>query len=186
MKKIIAALNLTIDGFIDHTAGVPDEEVHNHYTELLNNAGTILYGRKTYELMQYWQTLLAKPSGEPSMDNFAKAIDRIPKIVFSNTLKTTGWDSATLADKSLKQVVAELKQQPGGDVLVGSRSLIVQLTNLNLIDEFQLCIQPVILGKGMPLFENLDERRVLKLLKTKTFTGGSVLHYYEPDSPIQP
>lgn len=179
MTKIIAALNLTIDGFIDHTAGVPDEEVHNHYTELLNNAGTILYGRKTYELMQYWQTLLAKPSGEPSMDNFAKAIDRIPKIVFSNTLKTTGWDSATLADKPLAQVVAELKQQPGGDVLVGSRSLIVQLTNLNLIDEYQLCIQPVIIGKGMPLFENLDERRVLKLLRTKTFSGGSVIHYYE-------
>ena len=180
MKKIIAALNLTIDGFIDHTAGVPDEEVHNHYTALLNNAGTILYGRKTYELMQYWQTLLAKPSGEPSMDNFAKAIDRIPKIVFSNTLKTTGWDSATLADKPLELVVAELKQQSGGDVLVGSRSLIVQLTNLNLVDEFQLCIQQVIIGKGMPLFENLDERRVLKLLRTKTFTGGSVLHYYEP------
>lgn len=65
MTKIIAALNLTIDGFIDHTAGVADEEVHDHYTGLLNNAGTILYGRKTYELMQYWQTLLAKPSGEP-------------------------------------------------------------------------------------------------------------------------
>lgn len=113
------------------------------------------------------------------MDNFAKAIDRIPKIVFSNTLESTGWDSATLADKPLEQVVAELKQQPGGDVLVGSRSLIVQLTNLNLVDEFQLCIQPVIIGKGMPLFENLDERRVLKLLKTKTFSGGSVIHYYK-------
>lgn len=180
MRKIIAALNQTIDGFIDHTAGVPDEEVHDHYTELLNGAGAILYGRVTYELMGYWQTLLEKPSGEPSMDDFAKAIDRIPKIVFSNTLTTTGWDSATLADKPIEEVVAELKQQPGRDVLVGSRSLIVQLTNLNLIDEFQLCVHPVIIGKGLTLFKGLDERTILKLIKTKTFTGGAVLHYYEP------
>jgi len=180
MTKIIAALNQTFDGFCDHTVGIPDEEVHNHYTALLNESDSILYGRTTYELMQYWQTLLTNPSGEASMDNFANAIDRIPKIVFSNTLKTTGWDSATLADKPLEQVVAELKQQPGGDVLVGSRSLIVQLANLNLIDEYQLCVYPVIIGRGLPLFKGLDERRVLKLLKTKTFTSGTVLYYYEP------
>lgn len=179
MAKIIAALNQTLDGFCDHTAGVPDEELHDHYTRLLHSADSILYGRVTYELMGYWQTLLATPSGEPSMDNFAKAIDRIPKIVFSNTLTTTGWHTATLADKPLAEVAAQLKQQPGGDVLVGSRSLIVQLANLNLIDEFQICVHPVIIGKGLTLFKDLHERTVLKLLKTKTFAGGAVLHYYE-------
>ena len=181
MSKIIAALNQTFDGICDHTAGIPDEEVHNHYTTLLNQSDTILYGRTTYELMQYWQPMLVKPTGKPSMDNFAKAIDRIPKIVFSNTLKTTGWDSATLAGKPLEQFVAELKQQPGGDVLVGSRSLIVQLANLDLIDEYQLCVYPVIIGQGLPLFKGLDEMRVLKLLKTKTFTSGTVLYYFEPE-----
>lgn len=180
MRKIIAALNITIDGICDHTAGIPDEEVHDHYTELLNDSDTILYGRTTYELMDFWRPLVQNPTGEKSMDDFAKAIDRIHKIVFSNTLTTTGWDSATLADKPLAEVAAALKQQPGRDVLVGSRSLIVQLANLNLIDEFQLCIHPVIAGKGLPLFDNISERTVLKLINTKTFGSGIVLHYYEP------
>ena len=79
----------------------------------------------------------------------------------------------------MEQFVTELKQQPGGDVLVGSRSLIVQLANLNLIDEFQICVYPVIIGRGLPLFKGLDEMRVLKLLKTKTFTSGTVLYYFE-------
>jgi dihydrofolate reductase len=164
----------------DHTAGLPDAEVHDHYRELLNGSETILYGRKTYVLMDFWKPLLQNPTGEKSMDDFAIAIDGIHKIVFSNTLTTTGWDSATLAEKPLEVVAAELKQQPGRDILVGSRSLIVQLANLNLIDEFQLCIHPVIAGKGLPLFNNISERMVLKLIKTKTFGGGAVLHYYEP------
>ena len=103
--------------------------------------------------MEYWRPFIEDPSGEKSMDDFAKAIDNIPKIIFSHTLKTTDWHSATLADKPIEEVVAALKQQPGRDILVGSRSLIVQLTNLNLIDEFQLCIYPVIAGKGLMLFD---------------------------------
>jgi len=184
MRKIIAALNITIDGICDHTAGVPDEEVHDHYTALLNASDVILYGRITYELMEYWRPFIEKPSGEPSMDDFAKAIDKIPKIVFSRTLTATGWDSATLAERPLEELVSALKQQAGRDVLVGSRSLIVQLANLNLIDEFQLCIHPVIAGKGLPLFDNISERMVLKLIKTKTFGSGIVLHYYGRSSKV--
>ena len=96
MTKLIAAINLTLDGFCDHTAGIPDEELHHHYSELLDNAGVILYGRTTYQLMQFWQTLLKDPSGEKSMDEFAVAIDKIPKIVFSHTLKDTEWASAKI------------------------------------------------------------------------------------------
>lgn len=180
MRKLIAAINMTLDGFCDHTAIIPDEEIHQHYAELLDNAGVVLYGRITYQLMQYWQTLLRNPSGEKSMDDFATAIDKIPKIVFSHTLKNTEWDSAKLANKSLEEEVLELKQQPGKDFFAGSRSLIIQLMKLNLIDEFQLCIHPVIAGKGLPLFENLNERITLKLIKTKTFSGGAVILYYEP------
>ena len=178
MRRIIAGINLTIDGFCDHTAGLPDEEIHDHYTELLGQADAILYGRITYELMGYWQTLLENPAEEKEMNDFAKAIDKIPKIVFSHTLKDVGWDSARLADKSLEDTVAELRQQPGRDILVGSRSLIVSLTNLNLIDEYQLCIHPVVIGKGLPLFEKLEEKKVFKLLKTKTFGSGAILLYY--------
>jgi dihydrofolate reductase len=180
MRKLVAAINLTIDGFCDHTAGIPDEEIHQHYTDLLNNADTILYGRITYQLMQYWQTLVRNPSGEKSMDDFATAINKIPKIVFSNTMKNPiGWDSAKLSTRPIEEEVLELKQKPGRDILIGSRSLIVELTNLNLIDEYQFCVHPVIIGKGLPLFENLNERTILKLLKTKTFNSGAIILYYK-------
>ena len=180
MSKIIAAINMTIDGFCDHTVIIPDEEIHDHYTTLLSNAGAILYGRITYQLMQYWQSLLKNPSGEKAMDDFAKAIDEVPKIIFSRTLKNTGWDSAKLSNKSLEETVLELKQHPGKDVFVGSPGLIVTLTQLGLIDEYQLCVHPVIAGKGLPLFKNINEKIMLKLLKTKSFSSGAITLYYEP------
>ena len=180
MRKVIAALNMTLDGICDHTAGIPDEDLHQHYAELLDNAGVLLYGRTTYQLMQFWQTLLKKPSGQKSMDNFALAIDKIPKIVFSHTLKNTEWDSAKLATKEIEKEVLELKQQSGKDILVGSRSLIIQLINLNLIDEFQICIHPMIEGKGLPLFDKIKDRTIFRLLKTKIFGSGAIVLYYEP------
>ena len=180
MRKLIAAINMTLDGFCDHTAVDPDEEIHQHYADLLDDAGVILYGRITYQLMQFWQTLIKNPSGEKSMDDFATAIDKVPKIVFSHTLKDTEWHSAELAKQSIEEAVKELKQQPGRDIFVGSRSLIMQLIKLNLIDELQLCVHPVVAGSGSPLFENLNGRTTFKLIKTKTFTGGAIVLYYEP------
>lgn len=180
MRKVIAAINTTLDGVCDHTAGIPDEEIHQHYADLLDNAGVILYGRITYQLMQFWQTLLKNPSGEKTMDDFATAIDKIPKIVFSHTLRNVEWESAKLAARTLEEEVLEFKQQPGKDILIGSRSLIIQLMKLNLIDEYQLCVHPVIAGGGLPLFENLNDRTILKLIKIKTFIGGAVILYYAP------
>jgi dihydrofolate reductase len=180
MRKLIAAINMTIDGIFDHTVLLSDEEIHKHYTDLLDKADFILYGRTTYQLMQFWQTLLKNPSDEKSMNDFAIAIDKIPKIVFSHTLKNTEWDSAKLADKPIAEMVKELKQQPGRDILVGSRSLILQLMKLNLIDEYQICVHPVVAGNGLPLFENINDRTILNLIKTKTFGGGAVTFYYEP------
>ncbi len=180
MRKLIAAINITIDGFCDHTAGIPDEELHQHYAELLRNADAILYGRITYQLMQYWQDLLKNPSGEKAMDDFAQAIDKVEKIVFSRTMKETGWESARLASRELKEEVLALKSQPGRDIFVGSPGLISSLTQLGLIDEYQLCVHPVIIGSGLPLFKNINERIVLKLLKTKSFGSGAIILYYEP------
>ena len=114
------------------------------------------------------------------MDDFAMAIDKIPKIVFSHKLKNTGWDSAKLSNQPIEEEVLELKQQSGKDILVGSRSLIIQLMELNLIDEYQLCIHPVVAGNGLPLFENMAGRTIFKLINTKTFGGGAVMLYYEP------
>lgn len=183
MKKLIAAINMTLDGFCDHTAITPDEEIHHHYEDLLNNADAILYGRITYQLMEFWQTLVKNPSGEKSMDDFAIAIDRVPKIVFSNTLKNVEWESARVATRSIKEEVLELKQSHTSgskDIFIGSPSLIVTCMNLNLVDELQLCVHPVIVGTGLPLFKNINDRVNLKLVKTKTFGGGAVTFYYEP------
>jgi dihydrofolate reductase len=171
---------MTLDGVCDHTAGIADEGLHQHYTELLDNAGVALYGRTTYQLMQFWQTLLQNPSNEKSTDDFAIAIDKIQKLVFSNTLKETGWDSAELAKRPLAEEVLKLKQQSGKEILIGSRSLIIQLLNSNLIDEFQICIHPIIEGKGLLLFDQIKDRIVLKFIKTKLLNSGATVLYYEP------
>lgn len=176
---------MTLDGVFDHTASAPDQEIHKHYTDLIGSADVILYGRTTYQLMQYWQTLLKNPSGEKSADDFAIVIDKIRKIVFSHKLKNTKWDSAEISTKPIEELVSELKQQCGRDVLVGSRSLIMQLMKLNLIDEFQLCVHPVIAGKGMLLFENVKDRTIFKLKKTKNFMNGAITLYYEPAISIE-
>lgn len=183
MSKVIAAINMTLDGFCDHTAVAPDEAVHDHYTALLKSAGTILYGSITYELMKYWQALLDHPSGEPSMDDFAKAIDGIPKVVFSHKLQDTDWDTARLAQQSLEETVIALKQQADKDILIGSRSLILQLMALNLIDEYQICIHPVVAGGGLPLFEQVDST-VFKLINTKVFDSGAVIMYYKMSEQV--
>ena len=183
MKKVIAAINMTLDGFCDHTSGVPDEEVHQHYADLLRSADPILYGRITYQLMEFWRTVLENPTGDKAMDDFAVAIDNTPKIVFSRTLKNVDWKSAKLASQDLEKEVLELKQSHNSgskDVFVGSPSLIVALTKLNLIDEYQLCVHPVIAGSGLPLFKNIRDRIDLKLVKTKTFGCGAIALYYEP------
>lgn len=171
---------MTLDGFCDHTAIIPDEELHQHYADLLSNADTILYGRITYQLMEYWKTIVENPTGNKAIDEFAVIMDKIPKIVFSRTLKNVEWESAKLANRGIEEEVLELKQQSGKDILVGSRSLIILLMKLNLIDEFQLCVHPVVAGNGLPLFENIHDRTILKLLRTKIFNSGAITLYYEP------
>ena len=128
----------------------------------------------------YWPTVVKNPTGNKPMDEFAVIIDNIFKTVFSHTLKNVEWKNVKLAKRNIKEEVLELRQQAGKDILVGSRSLIVALLNLNLIDEFQLSVQPIIAGKGLPLFKNINDKINLKLLKTKTFiSSGSITLYYE-------
>jgi dihydrofolate reductase len=184
MRKIIGAINMTLDGVFDHTAVDPDDEVHDHYSALLDSAGVILYGRTTYQLMQYWQELLQNPSGEKSMNDFARAIDQVPKIVFSHTMKETGWNTASLAQRPLEEMVGQLRIEPGKDIFVGSRSLIIQLINAPLLDELQLCIHPILAVSGPLLFEGLTGRTMLQLKKTKTFKAGAIVFYYKPVSNL--
>ena len=175
---------MTLDGFCDHTAMIADDEIHQHYNELLSNVDTLLYGRTTYQLMEsYWPSLVKNPSGNKPMDEFAVLIDNISKIVFSRTLQHVDWKNTKLKKEIIKEEILDLKKSYNGEninILAGSPGLIVALAQLDLIDEYQLVIHPVVLGSGLSLFKNVRDRIVLKLLKTKTFGCGAVAHYYEP------
>lgn len=178
MRKVIAAINMTINGNCDHRIGIVDEELHSHYTNLLQEADDILYGRITYQLMEYWRGILQNPTGNKSEDDFAVTIGQINKTVFSDTLKTVDWETAKLTNLSLEEEILKLKNIPGRDILIGSRSLIIEGLKMNLVDEFQLCIHPIIAEKGLQLFENWEEQKTFKLNRTKTFNSGVIIFYY--------
>jgi len=174
-------MNMTLDGFCDHTAMIADEEIHEHYNEVLRNADILIYGRITYQLMEsYWPSVVKDPTGSKATDEFAVLIDNISKIVFSRTLQKVDWKNSILKSEISKEEILALRQQPGKNILVGSPGLIVALTQLELIDEYQLGVQPIVLGSGLPLFKNIKDRIDLKLLRTKTFGCGAVFLYYEP------
>jgi len=190
MRKLIAAINMTLDGFCNHTAMIADEEIHEHYNELLRSADTLIYGRITYQLMEsYWPGVVKNPTGNKPMNDFAVLIDNISKIVYSRTLKKVDWKNTTLKKEIIKEEMVALKQsrsQPsvnnGGskNIVVGSPTLITAMAQLDLIDEYQLNIQPTVLGSGLPLFKDIRDRINLTLLQTKTFGCGAVLLYYKP------
>jgi len=179
MRKLIAAMNMTLDGFCDHTSMMADDEIHQHYTDLLRDADLLIYGRITFQLMEYWRPFIGNPSGNKSEDEFAVTIDRIPKIVYSRTLDHVDWKGTELKREIVKDEILALKQRPGKKMFVGSPSLIVQLGNLGLIDEYQLGLHPTVIGHGLPLFKNITEWIDLKLLKTKTFVCGALMLYYQ-------
>jgi dihydrofolate reductase len=179
MRKLIAAMNMTLDGFCDHTAMIADEEIHEHYTNLLNNCDIVIYGRKTFQLMEYWKTVVENPTGDRSMDDFAAVIDNIAKLVYSRTLERIDWKNTELKREIVKDEILELKQEANKDLLVGSPSLIAAMTKLGLVDEYQLGIQPTVIGGGLALFKSITERVDLTLSRTKTFDCGAVFLYYE-------
>src|SRR5262245_7677361 len=104
MRKVIAAINMTLDGFCDHTAAIADDEIHEYYNDLLRNSGTLLYGRTTYQLMEsYWPMVAKDPTGNKAEDDFAVLIDNIDKIVYSHTLDNVSWKNSTLKQELRKE-----------------------------------------------------------------------------------
>ena len=180
MRKLIAAMNMTLDGVCDHTAMDAGDEIHDHYSDLLRSADTAIYGRKTYHLMEYWRSVLENPTGNRATDEFAVVMDEIRKIVYSRSLESVDWETAEIRRELLKEEIEELKRQNGKSILAGSPSLILGLAQLDLVDEYQISIHPTVVGSGLQLFRNITERIDLKLLKTKSFDCGAVTLYYEP------
>lgn len=177
MRKIIVSNNVTLDGFFEgpnHEIDwfMFDKEAFDDSVALLNSVDTILFGRTTYQMMAaYW------PVAAP--DAVAERMNRLPKIVFSNTLQAVQWNNTRLIKGDVAEQVARLKQQPGGDMVVlGSAKLASSLLQTRLVDEYRVHVIPVLIGNGRPLFPDIAERLQLRLLGTKALGSGVVIQSY--------
>lgn len=178
MRKVIFAINITIDGYCGHEMGVVDDELHEYFTELLRDTGVEILGRNTYHLMYpYWHNVAVNQSETKTINEFARAFDSIPKIVFSTTLKSVEWNNTTLLHANLREEIVKLKQQPGKNIFIGGLNIASQVAEWDLIDEYRFVVHPIIAGKGPRLFESVKSL-TLNLAESKTFRSGVVaLHY---------
>ncbi len=181
MRKVVFAINITADGFCGHTDGIADDELHEYFSRLLRNAGLLLYGRVTYELMvPYWPDVARNQSGSEATNEFARVFDSLDKVVFSTTLEHVDGNNTRIARGNVAEEVIALKQQPGKDILVGSLSIASQLSARGLIDEYRFVVHPVVAGKGPRLFETVKPQDSLRLdfIGSETLRSGVVaLHY---------
>lgn len=182
MRKIIVLSYLTFDGFTASKDGsskwiVWDKGVDAYYVETQREADALFLGRTTYEgLKDYWST--SKSAGEnPEMIEFS---NKAKKYVFSKSLENAGWNNSEILRSIVPEEIEAIKNEPGKNIVViGSGSIVSQLQNAGLVDEYRFISMPVILGEGKPYFTNLDDTLDLELVETKSFNCGSVLHRYQ-------
>lgn len=185
-RKVIFQMMVTLDGFFEgpnreidwHNV---DQEFNDYAIDLLNHVDVLLFGRVTYELMaSYWPT----PSATTDDPIVADKMNSLSKIVFSKTLEKADWNNTRLVKENIPEEISKLKQSlPGQDkdlAIFGSSDLALTFIQHNLIDEYRIIVNPIVLGKGKTLFKGLKDKLDLKLLKTKTFNSGNVLLYYVP------
>ena len=184
MRKIIFMMSVSLDGFFEgpgHDLGwqLIGEEVHQHFNEWLAAAGGFLDGRVTYELMaSHWPTADQDPDASAQVIEFARIWRDMPKIVFSRTLEQAGWNT-TIVRELVPEQIEELKAQPGGDLVIGGAVLAAAFMARDLIDEYRIYVQPVLLGQGRLLFGPSDARISLRLAEARPFGNGVVLLRYE-------
>jgi len=183
MRKIIVLSYLSLDGFtasMDGTADwiVWDKSVNDYYKETQRTTDAVIFGKTSYQSLEgYWATGKAAAE-DPEMIEF---INQTKKIVFSKTLEKADWNNSTLMREIVPREIEEMKQQPGGHFLImGSGSIVSQLANADLIDEYRFIVIPVVLGEGKPYFQGLKHKVTLRFLETRTFNCGNVLQRYQP------
>lgn len=183
MRKVVFSINSTVNGFADHNTGIADNELHDFFTDFLNDIDVSLMGRKTYELMaSYWPVAHKDPDCTESMKRFADKFNAMKKIIFSNTLKSVEWQNSILAKKDPASTVLELKKEKGKNISAGSITIAQQLLKEDLLDEFWILIHPIIANKEPRLFDEIDKVNKLQLLDLKKFNSGTVaLHYIKPE-----
>ena len=189
MRKIITTTWVTLDGFIaspngamDWVGETYDEAMGTYESDVVSNADTLLLGRVTYQSFSgSWPHVPDSPTASEGEKAYARMLNAMRKVVFSTTLEQVEWNNSTLLREVVPEAIERMKNEPGRDMLVyGSASLVRTLTNLGLIDEYQLLVHPVILGGGKPLFQDLKEQVKLKLVNTKTHPSGVVVLMYQP------
>jgi len=181
MRKVIFAINITIDGCCDHSKQFVDEEILAYFTQLTQEADLQIFGRKTYELMvPYWPDVLTNKDSTKADIEFAMAFNNISKIVFSKTLDSVECRNTKIVHTDLREEILQLKEEPGRDILVGGVNISSQLIEYGLVDEIRIVINPIVGGEGRRLWDNvkLEELLKLKLVEVKNFKSGSIaLHY---------
>jgi dihydrofolate reductase len=183
VSKLIYSMNISLDGFIAGPDGtfdwsVPDEELHRFHNERVAALGGHLLGRRLYETMTYWETAHEDPAMTDYALEFAEIWKALPKVVFSHTLDEVVGNTR-LARGSIAEEVAELQERSGKDVAIGGADLASDAIELGLVDDFQVFVNPVIVGGGNPFFPSLDEIVGLNLLETRTFSSRVVYLRYE-------
>jgi dihydrofolate reductase len=187
MRKLTVFNFVSLDGYYegpkkgDISWHKFDPEEAEYSTEMLSSGNILLFGRVTYDLMAtYWPT----PSVIENDPFIAKLMNESEKIVFSKSLKKAGWNNTEIIRKKIVKTVHEMKQQPGKDMtILGSGNIIKQFAEKGLIDEYQLMLVPVIIGKGSSMFKDIKIRLNLNLIKTITFKSGNILLFFEQIQP---
>lgn len=181
MRKLIFAINTTLDGCVDHTKGFADDETHEYFTDLLREVDLLVYGRITYQLMvPFWPEVAKNQSMTKASNEFAKAFDSINKIVISRTLDSAEDKNTRIVRTNLHDEILRLKQEEGKNILTGGVSIPSQLIELGLVDEYRFVVGPIVAGEGRRLLEgvSLRESLQLKLVESKIFQSGCVALRY--------
>lgn len=188
MRKIILAMSVSLDGFIEGPNReidwhMVDEELHSYFNEQLKAKGAFLDGRVTHELMaEFWPTADADPANAGPVAEFSAIWRDMPKFVYSRTLTHADWNTTIVRDVVPEEVMA-LKAQPGGDLALGGSDLAAAFRAHDLIDEYTLYVHPVLIGRGKPLFQDSDAMRNVRHVETRTFGNGVVMLRYERIEP---
>ena len=181
MRNVIFAINITLDGCVDHTKQFVDEETLEYFTQLTREVDLQVFGRKTYELMvPYWPEVLKSQSETKADTEFARAFDSLNKIVFSRSLDGAEDKNTRIVRTNLRDEILKLKQEQGKNILVGGVSVPSQLIELGLVDEYRFVVGPIVAGEGRRLLDgvSLRERLQLKLVESKNFKSGCVALRY--------
>ena len=179
MGLLTFAINVTLDGCCDHREAIADDELHDYFTQLMDAAGAMLWGRVTYELMESAWPAVARDENAPrAMKEWARKLEAKPKYVVSASRRDFPWNNTFRVEGDLREAVTQLKEKTPQGVLVGSLTLSAALERLGLIDEYRLVVHPVIAGHGPTLFQGLEPSRRLELVSTNRLKAGQVaLHY---------